>query len=125
MYKPKLPPVHHTEIFQKEQLYWSKQQNNFNKRHRAHQLKPLKRGYQVWIPEFHQQATILHELAPHPYLIQTPIAKGRNQQQFTFLSATETTSDKLRGHTAICTSRNYLRIITIARSGRVLKPQTD
>ena len=39
MYKPSLPP--HSEILQKEQLYRSKQQKNFNKHHRAHQLKAL------------------------------------------------------------------------------------
>ena len=31
-YKPNLP--RHSEILQKEQLYWSKQQKNFNKHHR-------------------------------------------------------------------------------------------
>ena len=31
-YKPNLP--RHSEILQKEQLYWSKQQTNFNKHHR-------------------------------------------------------------------------------------------
>ena len=49
MYKRNIPP--HSEILQKEQLYYLKQQRNFNKCHRARQLKPLQTGDQVWIPE--------------------------------------------------------------------------
>ena len=62
MYNPNLPP--HSEISQKKQLYRSKQQQNFNKRHRARQLNPLQTGDQVWIPEFQQQATVECEVAP-------------------------------------------------------------
>ena len=70
MYKPNLPP--HSKKLQKEQLYWSKQQRNFNKRHRARQLKPLQTGHgnQVYIPEFNQQAT-------RSYLVQTPSGRMR------------------------------------------------
>ena len=79
MYKQSLPP--HSEILQKEQLYWSKQQKDFNKRHRARQLKALQTGNQVWILEFQQQATVLHEVTPRSYLVQTLRGRMRRNQQ--------------------------------------------
>lgn len=86
-------------------LYRSKQQSDFNKRHRKRQLKPLKTGDQVWIPELYQQATVLHEVAARPYLIQTPRGRiRRNWQQLTFLDTTESTFP--RPATVILTSSN-------------------
>ena len=130
LYKPKLLP--HSEISQKEHQYRSKQQSNFNKRHRTHQLKPLKTGDQVWIPELHQQATVLREVAPRSYLIQTPRGRiRRNRQQLTFLNATvNTPPDETRPVTDSVTPtspddtphREPPPGATITRSGRVSKP---
>ena len=87
MYKPSLPP--HSKTLQKEQLYRSKQQKHFNKRHRARQLKALQTSNQVWIPEFQQQATVLHEVAPRSHLVQTPRGRmRRNRQHLTLLNTT-------------------------------------
>ena len=49
MYKPNLPP--HSKTLQSEQLYWSKQQKNFNRYHRASQWKALQTCDQVCLPE--------------------------------------------------------------------------
>jgi len=75
MYKPRLPP--HSKLLEKELSYCSKQQKNFNKCHRAHQLEPLQTGDQVWIPDFQQQAIVLHEVSPRSYLVQTPRGRVR------------------------------------------------
>ena len=130
LYKPKLLP--HSEISQKEHQYRSKQQSNFNKWHRTHQLKPLKTGDQVWIPELHQQATVLREVAPRSYLIQTPRGRiRRNRQQLTFLNATVNTSpDETRPVTDSVTPTSPDDTphcepppgATITRSGCVSKP---
>ena len=129
MYKPSLPP--HSEILQKEQLYRSKQQKNFNKRHRARQLKALQTGNQVWIPEFQQQATILREVAPRSYLVQTPRGRmRRNRQHLTLLNTTgNIPSNESRPvtHSVIPTSLEDIPHhtpsgVTITRSGRVSKP---
>ena len=130
MYKPNLPP--HSEIFQKEQLYRSKQQQNFNKRHRARQLNPLQTGDQVWIPEFQQQATVVREVAPRSYVVQTPRGRmRRNRQQLTLLNTTENiSSNESRPVTdsAIPTTpednipHRTPPGVTITRSGRVSKP---
>ena len=129
MYKPSLPP--HSEILQKEQLYRSKQQKNFNNRHRARQLKALQTGDQVWIPEFQQQATVLREVAPRSYLVQTPRGRmRRNRQHLTLLNTTgNIPSNESRPvtHSVIPTSPEDIPHhtpsgVTITRSGRVLKP---
>ena len=128
MYKPKLPP--HPEIFHKEQLSRSKQQKNFNKRHRAHLLKPLKTGDHVWIPEFHQQTTVLQEVAPRSYMLQTSRGKiRRNRQQLTFLNTTENTfPNQTRPVTDSVSPTSPQEThpipsgVTITRSGHVLKP---
>ena len=130
LYKPKLLP--HSKISQKEHQYRSKQQSNFNKRHRTHQLKSLKTGDQVWIPELHQQATVLREVAPRSYLIQTPRGRiRRNRQQLTFLNATvNTPPDETSPVTDSVTPtspddtphREPPPGATITRSGRVSKP---
>ena len=131
MYKPRLPP--HSELLQKEQSYRSKQQTNFNKRHRARQLEPLQTGDRVWIPEFQQQATVLHEVAPRSYLVQTPRGRiRRNRQQLTYLSPTENTPSDNNPLTDLViptipripenTSHCVPPGVTITRSGRVSKP---
>ena len=130
MYKPNLPP--YSEIFQKEQLYRSKQQRHFNKRHRARQLNPLQTGDQVWIPELQQQATVVREVAPRSYLVQTPRGRmRRNRQQLTLLNTTENISSnesRLVTDSAIPTTpedntpHHTPPGVTITRSGRVSKP---
>ena len=127
MYKPNLPP--HSKILQKERLYWSKQQRNFNKHHRACQLKHLQTGDQVWIPEFQQQATFLREVVPRSYLVQTPRGRmRRNRQWLTFLNTTKDTSadeSRLVTDSVMPTSAEDVRTqpgVTITRSGRVSKP---
>ena len=122
MYQPKLPP--HSEISLKENLYRSKQQSYFNKRHRTCQLKPLKTGDQVWIPELHQQATVLHEVAPRSYLIQTPRGRiRRNRQHLTFLDTTENTVSRSATSLDDSPQREPTPLgATITRSGRMSRP---
>ena len=62
MYKPNLPP--HSEILQKEQLYRSKQQRNFNKCHRARQLKPLQTGDKFIFQNFTNKLQFYVKLLP-------------------------------------------------------------
>ena len=104
---------------------------NFNKRHRARQLKALQTGDQVWIPEFQQQATVLRKVAPRSYLVQTPRGRmGRNRQHLTLLNTTRNTpSNESRPVTdsVIPTSPEDIPHhtpsgVTITRSGRVSKP---
>ena len=129
MYKPNLLP--HSEILQKEQLHRSKQHKNFNKCHRARQLKALQTGNQVWIPEFQQQATVLRKVAPRSYLVQTPRGRmRRNWQQLTLLNTTENIPSNESGavtDSVIPTSPEDIPHhtppgVTITRSGCVSKP---
>ena len=62
MYKPSLPP--HSEILQKEQLYRSKQQKNFNKHHRARQLKALQTGNQFGFLNFSNKLQFYAKFLP-------------------------------------------------------------
>ncbi|KAJ8366288.1 hypothetical protein AAFF_G00363110 [Aldrovandia affinis] len=57
----------------KEQRYRQKQQQNYNRRHRAHDMPHLQPGDHVWVKDMLQRGTVVSTAdTPRSYLIETP-----------------------------------------------------
>ena len=108
-------------------------EQRFDTRHRAYHLQPLQQGDIVWIPEFQQNATVLSEVAPHSYIIQTPTGRvRRNRRYLTLLNeAAPTVGSPLdfdaetpphQPPEVTATVSSSLPGTTIMRSGRLSKP---
>ena len=85
------PKAQHDQVIrQKEEAYRTKQQHNFNLRHRATNLPTLHRGDSVWIRDQDSQGTILAKASqPRSYIVETNHGTVRRNR-----SALVTTSDQ-------------------------------
>ena len=78
--QPKVPE--YSSFASKEKATGDKQKRNFNKRHKARQLKPLAPGDSVWIPSIHVEGTVEKEVAPRSYQVSTSQGSLRRKSQF-------------------------------------------
>ena len=78
-YIPKVPC--RSQLQYKEQLYREEQKRRFNTRHRTCELPPLQQGDAVCIPEFQRNATVLSQVAPRSYTVQTPTGRVRRNRR--------------------------------------------
>ena len=93
-YIPKLP--NRSLLQSKEQNYQDNQQQRFNTRHKTYELEPLWQGDTVLVPEFQKNGTVLSEVAPWSYMIQTPTGKvRRNRRHLTILTEINSTENGL------------------------------
>jgi len=60
-------------LIRSEQQYRQKQQRNYNRRHRAHDLPRLQPGDHVWVKDIHQRGTVMSTAGtPRSYVVETP-----------------------------------------------------
>ena len=96
-YIPKVPC--RSQLQYKEQLYREEQKRRFNTHPRIRELPPLQQGDAVWIPEFQRNATVLSQVAPRSYTVQTPTGRvRRNRRDLILLSETTPTVNPPTGN---------------------------
>ena len=59
-------------VKERERKIRERQQDNFNKHHRASPLKPLKSGDSVYITDNSREGTVVEESSTRSYIVQTP-----------------------------------------------------
>ena len=64
---PQLP--NQAELTEKEQKAKQHQKNNFDRRHKSRNLKPLKEGETVWMSDRKESVTVIRKVASRSYLI--------------------------------------------------------
>jgi len=67
--KPKLPSCRH--LRQKEAQIKQRQKRNFDSRHKATDLKHLKKGDAVWLPDRNEQGTIVKPQGTRSYIVES------------------------------------------------------
>ena len=67
--KPQLPNT--SQLQTKERDIKKRQQQNFNQRHKATNLKPLQKGDKVWLTDRKEKGTVLGKSATRSYIVQT------------------------------------------------------
>ena len=98
-----------------------KMKENFDKRHKVVTLPSLKKGDEVWIPEFETSGTVVEETHPRSYRVQTPRgALRRNRRDLISLPNEGEPQDKRTPENTEPQSRESDGRVT--RSGRVSKP---
>ncbi len=87
--KPRSTTSELEKVKVKEELYRTKQEKTFNKRHRARDLTPLKSGDAVWVKDQSKEGRILSPTQyPRSYLVKTD--KGiLRQNRSALVSTTE------------------------------------
>lgn len=69
--QPEWPP--HDEVAAKDKANRTKQSQDFNRRHAAHQLRPLADGEDVWVQDMSCAAKVLSPARrPRSYVVETP-----------------------------------------------------
>ena len=129
--QPKLP--NHNALRKKEGEIRKRQQNSFNRRHKAKALEPLLPGETIWIPDRNTTGTVTKEAASRSYKIQTESGQYRcNRRHIIPLPAQPdiTSADTTDANTELHSDRSepsdnqqdsgYTR----TQSGRVSKPPT-
>ena len=141
-YIPKVPCC--SQLQYKEQLYREEQKRRFNTRHRTRKLPPLQQGDAVWIPQFQRNATVLSQVAPRSYTVQTPTGRvRRNRRDLILLPETTPTVNPPTGNSPTVNSPLDVDInvspenstpspttpesptvprATVTRSGRISRP---
>ena len=93
--KPQLPKV--SRLQTKDKQIKKRQQQNFDQRHKATNLKPLQKGDRVWLSDRKTKGTVVNSCAPRSYIIQTDDqgTYRRNRKMLLPLPSTkETTTPK-------------------------------
>ena len=67
--KPRLPNM--SQLQSREKKIKKRQQQNFNRWHKATNLKPLKKGDTVWLPDRKHNGIVIQNYAPRSYVVQT------------------------------------------------------
>ena len=67
--KPQLPNM--SQLQNKENKIKKRQQKHFNRRHKATNLKPLRKGDNVWLPDRKCKGIVIQNYAPRSYVVQT------------------------------------------------------
>ncbi|KAK7889208.1 hypothetical protein WMY93_024768 [Mugilogobius chulae] len=61
------------KVKSREQSYRQRQKQNYNKRHRAHDMPSLQQGEHVWIKDMQQRGTVVSTAGtPRSYIVETP-----------------------------------------------------
>ena len=76
---PSLPEI--SQLREKEKQMKEKQRKNFDRHHRATDLKPLQTGASVWIPDNSSEGTVVGETNPRSYVVQTPSGTYRRNRR--------------------------------------------
>ncbi|KAE8284596.1 Retrovirus-related Pol polyprotein from transposon 17.6 Protease [Larimichthys crocea] len=72
-----------------ERRYKKKQKENYDRRHRAHEMPPLQEGDHVWVKDILERGTVVsHAGTPRSYMIETP--RGTLRRNRYHLSPTPT-----------------------------------
>ena len=58
-----------------------RQKENFDSRHRVHELPPLKAGDQVYLPQMKTNATVQREYGERSYIVSTPNGQVRQNKR--------------------------------------------
>ena len=118
-----LPSIPDREIVrQREEQSKQKMKKNFDKRHKVVTLPSLRKGDEVWIPEFETSGTVMEETHPRSYRVQTPRgALRRNRRDLISLpndgdSQDEQTTENIEPQVRRESDGR------VTRSGRVSKP---
>ena len=67
--KPQLPNM--SQLQNREKKIKKRQQQNFNRQHKATNLKLLRKGYTVWLPDRKCKGIVIQKRAPRSYVVQT------------------------------------------------------
>ena len=67
---PKLTDT--SKLREREENNRRRQKRNFDHRHRATELKPLRSGENVWIPDSNSEGTVIQMTNPRSYVVSTP-----------------------------------------------------
>ena len=79
-----------TQLREEEQKAKQHQKNNFDRRHKSRNLKPLKKGETVWMSDRKESGTVINKVAPRSYLVKTTGGEyRRNRKCLIPLSVTE------------------------------------
>ena len=127
--QPKLP--NYNNLREKEGEIRERQQNNFNRRHKAKALEPLLPGETVWIPDRNTTGTVTKEAASRSYNVQTESGQYRRncqhiiplpaQPSITSADITDANTESDSDHNESSNNRQDSRY-TLTQSGRVSKP---
>ena len=77
--QPSVPD--YSRLASREAAMKEKQKNNFDKRHKAQELKPLVPGDSVWVPEMQTEGIIEKEVSPRSFQVLTPRGTLRRNRQ--------------------------------------------
>lgn len=125
---PKLPKT--TQLKKKEKERREKQKTNFDRHHRATNLKPLQPGDMVWIQGSTSEGRVVQQSNPRSYIVETPDGTSvrRNRRHLRPMPNTETSEDPTDSNeqSENAQSENENRStdssVIKTRSGRVSKP---
>lgn len=84
----------------RDQAFREKQRRQFNRRHAARELPPLRPGVLVWVKDYKQKATVLHPAnRPRSFVVETHagVLLERNRKMLVLLSPQQTRSEGTQG----------------------------
>ena len=90
--KPKVPDYSKLQSSEKSQR--NKQKQNFDSRHAAHSLIPLKEGITVWIPDHNCAGKVITQVRPQSYKVKTSSTVLRRNRRHLIASPNEQFDDK-------------------------------
>ena len=73
--------IHSREIVCRREQSKQKMKENFDKRHKVVKLLSLRKGDEVWIPEFETSGIVMEETYPRSYRVQTPRGALRSNRR--------------------------------------------
>jgi len=85
--KPRIPDYHKLQVSENQRR--DKQKQNFDKRHAAHSLIPLKEGTIVWIPDHKCSGKVVSQEGPHSYKVLVPSGTLRRNRRHFIVSPKE------------------------------------
>ena len=130
--QPKLP--NYNNLREKEGEIRERQQNNFNRRHKAKALEPLLPGKTVWIPDRNKTGTVMKEAASRSYDVHTESGQYCHNCQhiipplahpnITSADITDANIESDSDHNESSDNRQDSRY-TLIQNGHVSKPPTQ
>ena len=131
---PSVPDYSKLQSSEKQQR--KKQKQNFDSRHAAHVLTPLKEGMTVWIPDHNCSGKVVTQAGPRSYQVKTSLGVLRRNRRHLIFSPNEqynneedldalpelSNSDSTRTHAPEPPLRPTQDGTVYTRSGRVSRP---
>ena len=121
---PKLPSS--TVLKRKEKEIKDKQKKNFDRHHRATNLKPLQPGDTVWIQGSDSEGRVMEQSNPRSYIVETPDGSSirRNRRHLVPMPNSETSESQTDESTNNSENENQSTNDSAikTRSGRISKP---